>query len=76
MPYLSRAKNSSRFLESRMQNANIPLKLRGYSLTYEVYPDAISETNIDFSKELLGVIEYLQTNTKTFIFKDRVVKDW
>ena len=57
-------------------HANIPLKLRGYSLTYEVYPDAISETNIDFSKELLGVIEYMQTNTKTFIFKDRVVKDW
>ncbi|GHA67163.1 hypothetical protein GCM10009007_04690 [Formosimonas limnophila] len=59
-------------------HANNKLKLRDYLLTYEIYPTLASQINIDFSKELLGVIEYLQaeTETKTLVFKDKVVKNW
>ena len=34
------------------------------------------ETSIDFSKELVGVIEYLRSGKKTAVYKDRVTPDW
>ncbi len=61
------------FEEAYLQ-INKRLKLRGYSLTYEIYPNSTSNINIDFTKELIGVIEYLRNNTKVLVFKDKNCK--
>lgn len=50
-------------------------KIRGYFLEY-VIPEPYSEpTVIDFSKELIGVIEYLQKGTKKSIFKRGAIRE-
>jgi len=53
-------------------------KLKLHSLDIEFIVPAPLETplTIDFSKELIGVIEYLQKDKKTVFFRDKIVKDW
>ena len=52
------------------------LKLNSADVTYYVPKPTHQPIHIDFSKELLGVIEYLGKGSKTAIFKNHVVKDW
>lgn len=54
----------------------LKLKLRGYKIRYSVSLPIKMPINIDYSKELVGVIEYLHKGTKTAVFSDRIVKDW
>jgi len=51
------------------------LKILGYKMKYQASEPASFPFVIDFSKELVGVIEYVHTNRKSAIFKDRVVTD-
>lgn len=55
---------------------DLKLKMRSVDLTYVMPKPINNPIHIDFSKELVGVIEYLGKNSKTVIFKDRIVKDW
>ncbi|ANT65455.1 restriction endonuclease [Prosthecochloris sp. CIB 2401] len=50
-------------------------KIKGYNVSYSLSKPFESPMVIDFSKELIGVIEYLQKGTKKSIFKDGVIKE-
>lgn len=50
------------------------VKMCKYSVDYEYYKPAISEVTIDFSKELLGVINNIIRKEQTMIFKDGKIK--
>lgn len=52
------------------------LKLLSYEISYVRSAPFVSEVVIDFSKELIGVIEYLNKGSTTAVFKDRVISDW
>lgn len=52
------------------------LKMREADVAYIVPKPMVHPLVIDFSKELIGVIEYLGKSSKTAIFKDRIVKGW
>lgn len=52
------------------------LKMNSYNLTYNCNKPHQSDINIDMSKELVGVIEYLSKGSSTAIFRDKIVKDW
>ncbi|PCE65138.1 restriction endonuclease [Salinivibrio sp. YCSC6] len=54
----------------------IKLKIMAIELKYVIPKPIISPVRIDFSKELVGVVEYLGRKSKTMIFKDHVVKNW
>jgi len=54
----------------------VKLKLRSLSIEY-VVPQPISlPLSIDFSKELVGVIEYLHRGSRTAVFTNKIVRDW
>lgn len=54
----------------------VKLKLKSLSIEY-VVPQPISlPLSIDFSKELVGVIEYLHRGYRTAVFNDKIVRDW
>ena len=55
---------------------DLRLKLRSYVVRYSVSLPIKMPINIDYSKELVGVIEYLHKGTKTAIFSDKIIKDW
>lgn len=68
--------HTQEFEDAYISYNNFSLKLQGYSVKY-YQSSALKITNeIDFSKELIGVIEYLNKNTTVAIFKDKIVKDW
>lgn len=54
----------------------LKLKLKGYKIRYSVSLPITMPINIDYSKELVGVIEYLHKGTKTAVFTDRIEKGW
>lgn len=53
---------------------NITLKIFGYRVEYSISKPITEVIEIDGSKELIGVIEYLQKGTKKNIFKDGVIR--
>ncbi|MEJ1414248.1 MAG: restriction endonuclease [Candidatus Sedimenticola sp. (ex Thyasira tokunagai)] len=55
---------------------DLKLKLRAYTIRYSVSLPIQLPINIDYSKELVGVIDYLHKGSMTAIFQDKVVKDW
>lgn len=67
---------SINFDDAYLHCGDMKLKLKEVDLTYQMPKPMHSPVHIDFSKELIGVIEYLGKSSKTVIFKDRVVKDW
>lgn len=67
---------SINFDDAYLHCDDMKLKLKEVTLTYQMPKPMHSPVHIDFSKELVGVIEYLGKNSKTAIFKDRIVKDW
>lgn len=64
------------FDDAYLHCGDMKLKLKEVDLTYLMQKSMHLPVHIDFSKELVGVIEYLGKSSKTAIFKDRVVKDW
>ncbi|MBB1333151.1 MULTISPECIES: restriction endonuclease [unclassified Pseudoalteromonas] len=67
---------SLKFDEAYLHCDDLKLKLKEVDLTYHIPKPIHQPMNIDFSKELVGVIEYLGKSSKTAIFKDHVVKGW
>lgn len=64
------------FQDAYITYGETSIKLRSYSVNYILNPISVIPMNIDFSKELKGVIEYLHTNKTTAVFHDRIIKDW
>ncbi|MFT6910067.1 MAG: hypothetical protein ACJAS1_006795 [Oleiphilaceae bacterium] len=64
------------FDEAYLHCDDLKLKLKEVELTYHMPRPIHEPMHIDFSKELVGVIEYLGKSSKTAIFKEHVVKDW
>ena len=53
---------------------DVKLKITSYRVEYSIFkPDTIPIER-DFSKELIGVIEYLQKGTKKSIFQKRIIR--
>jgi len=64
------------FKDAYLHCEDLKLKLMSYTIFYSVSLPIQMPINIDYSKELVGVIEYLHKGTKTAVFSDRVVKNW
>lgn len=64
------------FQEAYLINNGLRLKMLSYEVDFFRQKPIINPINIDFSKELVGVIEYLHKGSSTAIFKDRIIKDW
>lgn len=52
------------------------MRLKLFTIEYVIATPISLPILIDYSKELLGVIEYLGRGSKTAVFKDKIVKDW
>ena len=66
--------------EKKLENAfikfeNIRWKLEGYKAEYFIGKPIDNIIEIDFAKELVGVIEYLSKGKKKSIFKKGVIKE-
>ena len=68
--------HSETFKEAYLINNGLRLKMLSYEVDFFIQKPIINPVNIDFSKELVGVIEYLHKGSSTAIFKDRIIKDW
>lgn len=53
---------------------DIKLKISAYKVEYSISRPVVEQFEIDFSRELTGVIEYLQKGIKKSIFKNGIVK--
>lgn len=53
---------------------DLKLKLKSYKLEYTISKPIEQPIQIDFSKELIGVIEYLQKGIKKSIYKKGIIK--
>ena len=62
------------FEEAYIHHDALKLKLREIDLTYHISKPIHQQMSIDFSKELVGVIEYLSKNSKTKIYNKHVAK--
>lgn len=62
------------FDNAYLYHKDIKLKLRSYRIEYFISKPAVQPIEIDFSKELIGVVEYLQSGHKKSIFKDGVIR--
>lgn len=60
------------YLES--EDGEIRLKLRGYSLNYTYNKPAETISTIDYSKELLGIVQNYISGAKQMVFKDGIIK--
>ena len=63
-----------KFENANLRFRNINVKLSAYKVMYKIQEPIKSELEIDYSEELLGVIEYLQKGIKKKIFKDGNIK--
>jgi len=64
------------FQEAYLINNGMRLKMVSYEVDFFRSKPIKNPINIDFSKELVGVIEYLHKGSATAIFKDKIIKDW
>ena len=62
------------FEDAYLKNNDLRLKMKSYEVIYIRSEPLIIPINIDFSKELMGVIEYLDTGSATAIFTDKIIK--
>jgi len=53
---------------------DIKLKIASYKIEYSISKPINEPIEMDFSKELIGVVEYLQKGTKKSIFKDGIIR--
>lgn len=68
--------HSESFDDAYLLNNGLRLKLVSYKVDYINFEPTEEVWTIDFSKELIGVIEYLHKGTKTAIFSDKVIPNW
>ncbi|QGN42777.1 hypothetical protein DD600_15100 [Enterobacter cloacae] len=61
------------YLES--ENGELNIKLRGFSLNYIYSKPAETFSTIDYSKDLLGIVQDYISGTKQIVYKDGVIKD-
>ena len=64
------------FEDAYLISNGLRLKMISYEVEYVRSKPLESTINIDGSKELIGVIEYLSKGSFTAIFRDKIVKDW
>lgn len=65
---------TERFSNAYIYHKDLKLKLSGYKIEYSISKPINEPIEIDFSKELIGVVEYLQKGTKKSIFRDGIIK--
>ncbi len=63
-----------KFTDAFIDHKGTRLKLDGYKIEYSLSEPINKPIEIDFSKELIGVIEYLQKGTKKSIFRNGIIK--
>jgi len=63
------------FKNAFLYHRDLKLKINAYKIEYSISKPLIESMEIDFSKELIGVVEYLQKGTKKSIFRDGIIKD-
>jgi len=68
--------HSDSFDNAFLVSDELRLKLDSYYVEYIFSPPASMPIHIDYTKELIGVIEYLHKKQKTAIFTDKIIKDW
>lgn len=68
-------KKEERFKQGWIVGPDARYKIQGYNVSYTLSQPHKESMVIDFSKELVGVIEYLQKGTKKSIFKKGIIKD-
>ncbi|MEO9523581.1 MULTISPECIES: restriction endonuclease [Marinobacter] len=68
-------KKEERFSSAWISGPDFRYKIKGYDVTYSLSEPHVEKIVIDFSKELVGVIEYLQKGTKKSIFRNGIIKE-
>ncbi len=63
-----------KFENAFIYHQDLKFKLVGYKIEYSISNPINMPIEIDFSKELIGVVEYLQKGTKKSIFRDGIIK--
>jgi len=53
----------------------IKVKIKGYKLSYEYHEPRTITSTIDYSKQLLGIVQNFQTGEKKMVFIDGVIKN-
>lgn len=65
---------TEKFNNAFIYHKDLKLKLSGYKIEYSISKPTNEPIEIDFSKELFGVVEYLQKGTKKSIFRNGIIK--
>jgi hypothetical protein len=68
-------RKEERFNQGWIVGPDARYKIKGYNVAYTLSQPHEEPMVIDFSKELVGVIEYLQKGTKKSIFRQGFIKD-
>lgn len=68
-------KDSVKFSNAFIYYKDLKLQIRAYNIEYSISKPFNNPMVIDFSKELVGVIEYLQRGTKKSIFRKGIIKE-
>lgn len=63
------------FKNAFLYHRDLKLKIHSYKIEYSISQSLIQPMEIDFSKELIGVVEYLQKGTKKSIFRDGIIRN-
>jgi hypothetical protein len=66
--------NIEKFDNAYLRCKELKVKLVNYKIKYLISLPVSTKVEMDFSKELVGVIEYLQRDTKKSIFKNGLIK--
>ncbi len=68
-------KKEERFELGWISGPDFRYRIKGYNVSYVLSQPFTQPMVIDFSKELVGVIEYLQKGTKKSIFRNGIIKE-
>jgi len=63
-----------KFENAFIYHQDVKLKIAAYKIEYSIAKPIEEPMEIDFSKELIGVVEYLQKGAKKSIFKDGIIR--
>lgn len=64
-----------RFDKGWLLGSGFKYKIKGYNVSYSIGQPHEQAMIIDFSKELVGVVEYLQKGVKKSIFREGIIKE-
>jgi len=67
---------SELFEDAYLVSNGLRLKLVSFEVDYHRSEPHKDLMQIDFSKELIGVVEYIHKGSSTAIFRDKIVRDW